>query len=293
MLDDSRSIVLRAAAEPDLRAVVELERRPDNERFIVAWPPKRHAASLVDADLRYLMVEADHMVVGFVLVAGLAPIDRGRIELRRIVVGKKGAGIGQQAIQRLLAWAFAIEAVELVWVDMFAEVRLHASRLVILAAVFPGLATARDAITALRDRAPWTAIVVTELPGPHLSPLAAFKAGATGYVLKDETMDRWFPAMLRLYVRTGVPPVSTEVSDEVLKELPGSLAFGPMAGDPSDRELEVLALVGKGLTNLQIASGLGIRSSTVKSHVHSLLAKLALTNRVQLALYGRRNHRDG
>lgn len=137
------------------------------------------------------------------------------------------------------------------------------------------------------------AIVLTELPGPHLSPLAAFRAGATGYVFKDESMDRWFPAMLRDYVRSGVPPVSKEVSDEVLQELHGSLASDSLAGDPSDRELEVLEMVGTGLTNLQIAIGLGIGTSTVKSHIHSLLAKLGLANRVQLALYARRRHSGG
>ncbi|MBV9543501.1 MAG: response regulator transcription factor [Chloroflexi bacterium] len=53
----------------------------------------------------------------------------------------------------------------------------------------------------------------------------------------------------------------------------------------SDREIEVLQLVGRGMSNKQAARDLGITLSTVKSHVSAVLAKLELTSRTQLALY--------
>ena len=60
---------------------------------------------------------------------------------------------------------------------------------------------------------------------------------------------------------------------------------------PSDREIEVLDLIGQGLTNREIAQALRVSSSTAKTHVHNLLRKLQLSSRVQLALYARAQNR--
>ena len=57
----------------------------------------------------------------------------------------------------------------------------------------------------------------------------------------------------------------------------------------SERETEVLCLVARGLANKQIAQELGIARSTVKSHVGSILSKLSLLSRTQVALYAARN----
>jgi two-component system, NarL family, response regulator LiaR len=56
----------------------------------------------------------------------------------------------------------------------------------------------------------------------------------------------------------------------------------------SERETEVLCLVAQGMANKQIARELGIAGSTVKSHVGSILGKLGLVTRTQLALYAAR-----
>jgi DNA-binding NarL/FixJ family response regulator len=57
--------------------------------------------------------------------------------------------------------------------------------------------------------------------------------------------------------------------------------------DLSPREQQVAALVAEGLTNLEIAQGLGVSSTTAKWHVSQILRKLGLRGRVQLALYAR------
>jgi diamine N-acetyltransferase len=111
---------LRAATVSDLPHVVAFERHPDTESFIIAWPLERHAAAMSDTDVRYLIIEEGRKPVGFLLVAGLAPLG-DRIELRRIVVGQKGLGIGRAAIERLLSWAFAMERVQVVWLDVFSD----------------------------------------------------------------------------------------------------------------------------------------------------------------------------
>jgi DNA-binding NarL/FixJ family response regulator len=53
----------------------------------------------------------------------------------------------------------------------------------------------------------------------------------------------------------------------------------------TDRELEVLALVGRGRSNKEIATGLGITERTARTHVSNILGKLGLASRTQAALY--------
>lgn len=166
-------------------------------------------------------------------------------------------------------------------------------RLVLLAAAFPGLSTTQEAIREMHQGAPRCAVVITELPGANLDPVSAFYAGAAGYVVKDRAMGRWLGPMLRRYAREGVAPLTPGVSDEVIKELQEARTMvGSDVTSPSDREAEVLDLIGKGLTNREIAQALGVTSSTAKTHVHNLFRKLRLSNRVQLALYARAENRE-
>jgi DNA-binding CsgD family transcriptional regulator len=60
----------------------------------------------------------------------------------------------------------------------------------------------------------------------------------------------------------------------------------------SDREREVLALVGAGLANKQIARRLGISEKTVKAHLTRVFAQIGVTDRTQAALWARRNGID-
>ena len=55
----------------------------------------------------------------------------------------------------------------------------------------------------------------------------------------------------------------------------------------TDRELDVIRFISKGLQNKDIASALGISEGTVKIHVHHIYAKLGLSNRIELAFYAR------
>lgn len=161
-------------------------------------------------------------------------------------------------------------------------------RLLILAATFPGVASTQEAIREVHRSARKTAVVITELPGAHLDPVPAFQAGAAGYLVKDADMHRWLAPMLRRYARDDVTPLSAGVSEALIRTLQDSqTAADSDAGNPSHRETEVLGLVGKGLTNDEIAQVLNVGSSTVKTHVHHLLRKLRLSNRVLLALYAR------
>lgn len=169
-------------------------------------------------------------------------------------------------------------------VDHLASLRGRVPEYVLLAVAWGGggLSTA---VRRIRRAAPTAVVVVLAIPSAKPDPLMAFHAGARGYVIKESDM-RALPAMLRRHRQDGTPPLSPGVAELLIQGLGGPAASS--GESPSEREFEVLKLVGEGLTNREIADALTVSVSTVKTHIHSLLAKLALTNRVKLALLAQR-----
>jgi DNA-binding NarL/FixJ family response regulator len=122
--------------------------------------------------------------------------------------------------------------------------------------------------------------------------VAALRAGASGFLLKDATPEELAHAVRVVAAGESLlaPAVTTTLLARVLPTL-GQVPGGgpaPRAGEGqeilaelTDRELEVLKLVAKGLSNAEIARDLYISEATVKSHVSHLLSKLALRDRVQ------------
>jgi NarL family two-component system response regulator LiaR len=114
----------------------------------------------------------------------------------------------------------------------------------------------------------------------------AIKAGALGYLLKDSD-----PADLVYAIRQvhrGEPSLQPSIARKVLHEL-GRPSPQPQTPDPlTEREVEVLRSVAKGLSNQGIADALTIAEVTVRTHVSNILSKLHLANRVQATLYALR-----
>ncbi len=118
----------------------------------------------------------------------------------------------------------------------------------------------------------------------------AIKAGALGYMLKDADPEDLIQAIHQVY--RGEPSLNPSMARKVLQELgrPAKPAPTPSPGpDPlTERELEVLQLVAKGLTNQQMADQLSVAEVTIRTHVSNILSKLHLANRVQATLYALR-----
>jgi NarL family two-component system response regulator LiaR len=111
----------------------------------------------------------------------------------------------------------------------------------------------------------------------------AIKAGALGYLIKDSEPEELLQAIRQ--VHRGEPSLHPTIALKVLQEIQQPPESPPTPDPLSDRELEVLCLVAKGLGNKKIAEHLVVTEATVRSHVSNILSKLHLANRVQAALY--------
>jgi DNA-binding NarL/FixJ family response regulator len=109
---------------------------------------------------------------------------------------------------------------------------------------------------------------------------AAIKAGAKGYLLKDAPRDELFKAIRA--VSRGESLIQPVFTTKVLDKLASELSRKSTGMDAlSDREIEVLDLMAKGVSNKDIADQLSITQSTVKTHVTSIFQKLNVTTRTE------------
>ena len=110
----------------------------------------------------------------------------------------------------------------------------------------------------------------------------AFKAGASGFLLKDVRRDDLVHAVRA--VSSGDRLVGTAITRRLLEEF---VSRPPPGGSPdqlsglTNREIEILEHVGRGMSNAEIATQLIVAESTVKTHVSRIFTKLSLRDRVQ------------
>jgi DNA-binding NarL/FixJ family response regulator len=109
----------------------------------------------------------------------------------------------------------------------------------------------------------------------------ALRAGASGFLLKDAGRERLVEAVRTVAAGESLfaPSVLRRLVDHYVARPPSGRAVG--LEELSEREREVLALIGRGYSNGEIAEALVISHATVKTHVRNLLAKLGVRDRVQ------------
>ncbi|MET8682627.1 response regulator transcription factor [Streptomyces sp. NPDC004732] len=114
----------------------------------------------------------------------------------------------------------------------------------------------------------------------------ALRAGAAGFLVKDMALDDILAAVRT--VATGDGLIAPSVTRRLIKEFAGRPESAPPRGAAisgiTDREREVLTLVGRGLSNTEIAAELCLSVATAKTYLTRLLAKLDARDRVQLVI---------
>jgi two-component system, NarL family, response regulator len=155
-------------------------------------------------------------------------------------------------------------------VRMFKE---HRPDVTLMDLRMPGM-TGVDAIRAIRAISPnATFIVLTTFHGDE-DIHRALKAGAQSYLLKGMSDSELVDAIRK--VHAGFRYLPQPVLD--------SLANRPPKSELTERELQVLRLIVKGMSNRQIAESLGITEPTVKWHVNIVLSRLNVVDRTQAAV---------
>ena len=193
-------------------------------------------------------------------------------------------GIVRKGIRALLAEIRDIEVVGEAGDGQEAIAQTEALKpdVILMDLVMPGV----DGIQATRqitNREPCPRVLVLTSFASDDKVFPAIKAGALGYLLKDSEPSDLVDAIRQVY--RGEPSLQPSIAQKVLQELKAPAAFQPTPDPLTDREMEVLRLVAKGLTNPAIAQRLIVTEATVRTHVSNILGKLHLANRVQATLY--------
>ena len=142
-----------------------------------------------------------------------------------------------------------------------------------------------EAILEIKQMQPQARILVLTSFADDENVVQAIQAGAYGFLLKDTSPDELVQTIHSVYAdKLTIPQELTQIllggkSTAVESELPKE--------DLTPRELDVLKCIAQGIANKQIAQTLSISTTTVRSHVSSMIRKLNAENRTQLAIYAR------
>ena len=116
---------------------------------------------------------------------------------------------------------------------------------------------------------------------------SALRAGASGFMLKDAPADELVEA-IRVIARGDAllsPAVTRKVVEEFARLPPRDVRPTPGLGALTPRERDVLVEIARGKSNREIAAGLTVSETTVKTHVGHILLKLDLRDRIQVVVF--------
>jgi len=148
-----------------------------------------------------------------------------------------------------------------------------------------GIATAGD----VSAKSPSTAILILTVSDKEDHLLRALKAGARGYALKGAPTQSLVHAVRAL--AAGEVYVSPLLASTILYDMTHSTSDDPLS-DLTNREHEVLDLVGRGLTNREIGERLFLSEKTIKHYMTGVLQKLQVRSRVEAALIAQQHRLD-
>jgi DNA-binding NarL/FixJ family response regulator len=146
-----------------------------------------------------------------------------------------------------------------------------------------GVAAARQITTEL----PQTGIIILTMYRRDEYVFEAIKAGANGYLLKEVELDELLAAIRAVARQEAV--IDSAIAGRVLAELrQPSLTKSRDTADLNERDLDILRLLAKGMSNQEIADKLFVAEKTIRNRLSLIFRQLHLENRTQAALYALR-----
>jgi DNA-binding NarL/FixJ family response regulator len=143
-------------------------------------------------------------------------------------------------------------------------------------------------VETVRKEAPESKVIVMDLLPAHEDVIGFIKAGASGFIVKDATIEDFVRTIRSVAGGADVVPAAltgTLLSHIVDQAAARSTTAVLESVQMTKREREITSLIAEGLSNKEIAQRLNIATYTVKSHVHNILEKLALHSRLQIAAH--------
>ena len=149
--------------------------------------------------------------------------------------------------------------------------------------------TGVEACRAIKEAVPATKIIMLTVSDEEADLYESVKNGASGYLLKDSSIEEVAQAIRVVNEGQSLisPSMAVKLIDEFKQMSKPEREQGP-ALRLTERELEVLRLVAKGLNNREVAKELFISENTVKNHVRNILEKLQLHSRMEAVMYAMR-----
>ena len=145
----------------------------------------------------------------------------------------------------------------------------------------PGIAGI-DAASQIKEACPSTAVLMVSAYDYESFVLAALRAGASGYLLKNSPSHELTGAVRKVHKGTVV--LDPEIAGRALQRLSRKGREGSEVEDLSARELEILRLLARGCSNRDIASQLVISERTVEAHLVKIFRKLGVASRTRAVL---------
>ncbi|MDH3217736.1 MAG: response regulator transcription factor [Candidatus Krumholzibacteria bacterium] len=143
----------------------------------------------------------------------------------------------------------------------------------------------------LRKELPEAKVIAMDILPEQVDIVEFVKAGGSGFILKSAAVEEYLETITAVAGGEKVlpPMLTTSLFTQIVESaLKGGKGISDLSIQLTPREREVVDLISEGLSNKEIASRLHIATHTVKSHIHNILEKLALSTRLQIAAFARR-----
>lgn len=147
----------------------------------------------------------------------------------------------------------------------------------------------------LKDELPAARIIAMDILPEQIDMIEFVRAGGAGFILKSASVDDYVETIKSVAAGKNVLPtvlttsLFTQIVDSALKR---GESIPDDAIRLTQREREIVGLISEGMSNKEIAIRLHIATYTVKSHVHNILEKLALSSRLQIAVFARKEQSE-